>query len=110
MSFQVAIKLVILPMFEQNVAMLLYVCYTCCIKQAQLSKERGKTMASQIKEINGERYLNMEACAEYFHISPQGWRNRCRIYHIQKWKFGSSGRSVFVKESDLAIIDIPVEK
>jgi hypothetical protein len=67
-------------------------------------------MASQIKEINGERYFNMEACAEYYKISPQGWRNRCRIHHIQKWKFGSSGRSVFVRELDLLAIDNPVEK
>jgi hypothetical protein len=67
-------------------------------------------MASQIKEVDGVRYLNMEACAERYKISAQGWRNRCRIHHIQKWKFGSSGRSVFVKESDLSIIDNPVEK
>lgn len=67
-------------------------------------------MASQIKEVNGERYLNMEACAERYSLSPQGWRNRCRIFGIQKWSFGSSGRSVFVRESDLAIIDNPVEK
>jgi len=85
-------------------------CGILAVSVSSIEQRKRETMASQIKEINGERYLNMEACAERFHISAQGWRNRCKIFHIQKWKFGSSGRSVFVKESDLMAIDKPIEK